>query len=186
MCRFPRREEKQWAETVAQGQSRRQTFPRGVRRSDPVQDQHNPTVLFNGMNRPDCALRDSRCALGTQGESITPPNGTVPYLERDADHRWRKLWGAISHSFFFCSAGGTQGQEQYAIRARGAGPGADVAEHRMAVTIDIGDPDNVHPKDKQDVAPGSSGSPWPKFMAATSSFRDRFTSRCRSRVMRSA
>ncbi len=116
---------------------------------DPIQDQHNPTVLFNGMIAPFVGFA-VRGVLWYQGESITPPRDLFPIWNETLIQDWRKLWGR-ELPFYFCQVS--------AQRAASNGP--DVREWQtealklpataMAVTIDIGDAHNVHPKNKQDV-----------------------------------
>jgi sialate O-acetylesterase len=141
-------EEKQWAETVAKAKADGKRPP-GRPRSDPVQDQHNPTVLFNGMIAPivPCAIRG---VLWYQGESITPPKELFPIWNATLITDWRKLWGR-DFPFFFVQLAALKARSNTPFVREEQALALTLPNTGMAVTIDIGDPDNVHPKDKQDV-----------------------------------
>jgi sialate O-acetylesterase len=124
--------------------------PRHPRNPDPVQDQHNPTVLFNGMIAPviPCAIRG---VLWYQGESITPPKELFPLWNETLIKDWRKLWGA-ELPFYFCQLAALQNNSNNPeVRAMQA-EALKLPKTAMVVTIDIGDPKNVHPQNKQDVS----------------------------------
>ena len=117
--------------------------------ADPVQDQHNPTVMFNGMIAPvvPYALRG---VLWYQGESITSPRELFPRWNALLITDWRALWGR-ELTFLFCQLAALDGKgnipevrawQAEALKLPGTG---------MAVTIDVGDETNVHPKDKAPV-----------------------------------
>lgn len=116
---------------------------------DPVQDQHNPTVMFNGMIAPVVPYA-IRGVLWYQGESITAPKELFPHWNETLINDWRKLWGR-ELPFYFCqlaahdnASNGPQVREWQAAALK-------LPSTAMAVTIDIGDAKNVHPKNKQDV-----------------------------------
>lgn len=139
---------KKWMETAAKAKKSKKKAP-GRPNPDPVQDQHNPTVLFNGMIAPFVGF-GIRGVLWYQGESITAPRELFPVWTETLITDWRKLWGR-ELPFYFCQVS--------AQRAASNGP--DVREWQtealklpataMAVTVDVGDEHNVHPKNKQDV-----------------------------------
>jgi len=141
-------EEKQWAEAVAEAKMKGQKSPRHPR-PDPVLDQHNPTVLFNGMIAPIVPFA-IRGVLWYQGESITPPRELFPIWNATLITDWRRLWG-YDFPFFFVQLASLKAKSNTpAVREQQAEALA-LPNTGMAVTIDIGDPENVHPKDKQDV-----------------------------------
>ena len=57
-----------WEEAAAKAEADGGKAPRKPKNPDPVQDQHNPTVLFNGMIAPVIPYA-IRGALWYQGES---------------------------------------------------------------------------------------------------------------------
>jgi sialate O-acetylesterase len=139
---------KPWREAAEKAKAEGKRPPRRPR-PDPVQDQHNPTVMFNGMIAPiiPCAIRG---VLWYQGESITAPRELFPLWNQTLITDWRRLWG-YDFSFFFVQLAALKANSNTpAVREEQARALA-LPNTGMAVTIDIGDPDNVHPKDKQNV-----------------------------------
>ena len=141
-------EEKQWAETVAKAKAEGKRPPRHPR-LDPVQDQHNPTVLFNGMIAPVVPYA-IRGVLWYQGESITAPKELFPIWNATLIADWRKLWDC-DFPFFFVQLAALKSNSNTPVVREEQAQALALPNTGMAVTIDIGDPDNVHPKDKQDV-----------------------------------
>jgi len=94
-----------------------------------------------------CAIRG---ILWYQGESITPPKELFPLWNETLINDWRKLWGR-ELPFYFCQLAALQNNSNNPqVREWQAGA-LNLPKTAMAVTIDIGDEKNVHPKDKQDV-----------------------------------
>ncbi len=115
-----------------------------------------PHALFNGMIAP-LAPYALRGAIWYQGENNVARAGAyrdlLPALIRD----WRRVWGQGDFPFHFVQLAnfvpgtpGTPGNEwadlreaqRLALRLPNTG---------MAVTIDIGDPGDIHPRNKRDV-----------------------------------
>jgi sialate O-acetylesterase len=105
--------------------------------------------LFNGMIAPFVPFA-IRGFLWYQGESITGARELFPVWNETLIRDWRKLWGG-ELPFYFCQLAALQNNSNNPeVRELQAGA-LKLPETGMAVTIDIGDPKNVHPKDKQDV-----------------------------------
>ncbi|HEX8294970.1 MAG TPA: sialate O-acetylesterase [Chthoniobacteraceae bacterium] len=146
---------KRFREANAQPRQPGQRAPRGPKNPDPVADQHNPTVMFNGMIAPfvPFALRG---VLWYQGESITGPRELFPIFNEVLITDWRKLWGR-ELPFFFCQlaahkAPATEpGPSSIAAVRELQAQALKLPNTAMAVTIDIGDEKDVHPHNKQDV-----------------------------------
>lgn len=123
---------------------------------EPIQDQHNPFVLHNGMIAP-IAPYAIRGAIWYQGESNMNTRKLYPDLQRTLIEDWRVQWGNPELPFYFVQLA--------PHKAPQADPsGGQIAETReaqakslmiphtgMAVTLDIGDEKNVHPRNKLDV-----------------------------------
>lgn len=121
------------------------------RLSDPVQDQHFATVLFNGMLNPVIPYA-IRGAIWYQGESICWGTRGLN-LYGDVQHAmikdWRARWGEGDFPFYFVQLPGQQNisnnprirEEQASVLA--------VPNTAMAVTIDTGEAKNVHPHNKE-------------------------------------
>jgi len=117
---------------------------------NPVQNQHNPTVMFNGMIAPliPYALRGF---LWYQGESITQPRELFPRWNERLIADWRTLWGGDAKPFLFCQlAALANSSNSPQVRAWQA-EALRVPNTGMAVTIDVGDEKDVHPHDKAPV-----------------------------------
>jgi sialate O-acetylesterase len=124
-------------------------FPELYRLSNPK----TPTVLYNGMLYP---LRNMtiKGAIWYQGES----NVGHAYRYRDIFPAmiddWRRVWAQGPFPFYFVQLAPYTNTEEYS--------GAELRESQfltlsrvehtgMAVTLDIGDPDDIHPANKRDV-----------------------------------
>jgi sialate O-acetylesterase len=120
---------------------------------DPVQDQHNPTVLFNGMIAPVMPYA-IRGAIWYQGESIAGGDAGValyPRVQATLVRDWRKLWGEGDFPFYIVQlAGQDAGSNRPEVREAQATI-LQLPNTGMAVATDIGERKNVHPKNKQDV-----------------------------------
>ena len=152
---------KAWQEATAKAQAAGQRQPRRPGNGDPVGDQHNPTVMYNGMIAPVIPYA-IRGVLWYQGEAI---NGGAtgyklyPLLQATLIKDWRQRWGEGNFPFYICQLAPLK---RWPDRPDTWYNNPDVREAQatvlalpntgMAVTIDIGDPANIHPKDKQDVA----------------------------------
>jgi sialate O-acetylesterase len=127
--------------------------PKGpvTRLSDPVQDQHFPTVLFNGMINPVIPYA-IRGVIWYQGESIiggTRGLDLYGYVQRAMVSDWRKRWGEGNFPFYLVQL---PGQENISNNPRIREEQASVLslpDTRMAVTIDIGEAKDVHPHNKE-------------------------------------
>jgi sialate O-acetylesterase len=124
---------------------------------NPHQDQHNPSVLWNGMIKPvePYAIRG---AIWYQGESVVGGDQLYLPLMQTLIRSWRGEWAQGDFPFLFCQLA------NHNAPASQPAPGGQLARVReaqiqtlaepatgMAVLIDIGDVKNVHPKNKQDV-----------------------------------
>jgi sialate O-acetylesterase len=113
-----------------------------------------PAALFNGMVAPATPFT-IKGAIWYQGESNSRP-GFAPMYARIfpaliAD--WRAQWHAGDFPFLFVQIAnfGSGGDEGWAVIREAQRRSLSVANTAMVVTVDIGDPGNVHPADKQTV-----------------------------------
>jgi sialate O-acetylesterase len=129
-----------------------QTPPNHPWRPDPA--SWAPAALFNGMVAPavDYAIKG---VIWYQGESNSrkgfAPMYTKIFPALIAD--WRAQWREGDFPFLFVqiSSFGSGADEGWATIREAQRRTLAVANTAMAVTIDIGDPENVHPADKQTV-----------------------------------
>ena len=145
---------KKWEAEAAAAKASGKPAPRRPRNPDPVDDQHNPTVMFNGMVAPVTPYA-IRGVLWYQGESITGPRELFPKLNETLVRDWRKLWGQGDFPFFFVQlaaykAPATEpGESSIAVVRELQAKALALPNTGMAVTIDIGDAKDVHPHNKQ-------------------------------------
>jgi sialate O-acetylesterase len=137
--------------------AKRTTGDRPLKDPDPVHDQHNPFVLHNGMIAPivPYALRG---AIWYQGESNLNTRNIYPELQRVLIDDWRSLWNSPEMPFYFVQLAA---HKQPSTDPAPGGPLAEMREAQakslsiphtgMAVTIDIGDEKDIHPRNKLEV-----------------------------------
>ncbi len=130
--------------------------PRGRSRAvrDPVQDQHNATVMFNGMIAPVIPFA-IRGAIWYQGESIVDANkGGIelyPRVQAALIRDWRKLWSEGDFPFYIVQLAGQEAASNSPLVREAQATVRSLKNTDMAVATDIGEAKNVHPKNKQDV-----------------------------------
>jgi sialate O-acetylesterase len=117
-----------------------------------------PSVLYQGMLEPVAPLSIAG-AMWYQGEQNSPRGyqyrKILPVMIAD----WRKLFAQGDFPFYIVSlpafkhrsAAPVDGDEWTELRESQAVVAATVPNTCLAVTIDTGDPDNIHAKDKQPV-----------------------------------
>jgi sialate O-acetylesterase len=123
---------------------------RVARPGAPDRDQHMPTVLFNAMINPVIPY-GIRGAIWYQGESIvggTPGLNMYGHVLQVLIKDWRAKWGEGDLPFYVVQLPGQQNisnnprirEEQMAVLA--------LPNTGVAVTIDTGEANNVHPQNK--------------------------------------
>jgi sialate O-acetylesterase len=120
---------------------------------DPVEDQHEPTVLFNGMMHPVIPYA-IRGAFWYQGESIVGGKAGVllyPHVMETMVKQWRQLWGEGDFPFYAVQLSALKNVSNNPMVREGQAQILSLPNSGLAVAIDVGDPDNVHPKDKAPV-----------------------------------
>lgn len=120
----------------------------------PIFNSWAPASLYNGMIAPLTKF-PIRGVIWYQGESNTDALRYQIYgrLFRTLIQDWRAAWAQGSFPFLFVQiANYRTGPDDHWPEVREAQRHAlQLANTAMVVTIDIGDPDNIHPTDKQDV-----------------------------------
>jgi sialate O-acetylesterase len=120
---------------------------------DPVQDQHEPTVLYNGMLYPIIPFA-IRGAIWYQGESIVNGKSGLalyPHVMEALVKDWRAEWGEGDFPFYCVQLPPQKNVSNNPLVREGQAKLLTLPNTGMAVTLDVGDPDNVHPKDKEPV-----------------------------------
>jgi sialate O-acetylesterase len=144
----------QWKQVSESAESEGRTIPKAPKiPDDPRQDTNRPAALFNGMIAP-LTPYTIKGVIWYQGESNADRpvqyRKLFPALIRD----WRRTWGEGDFPFLFVqlASWGIQYNELNFPELREAqAMTLTVPNTAMAVTTDIGDGTDGHPKNKQDV-----------------------------------
>jgi sialate O-acetylesterase len=141
----------------------RPAHPAPRRPSAPDQNPNLPSVLYNGMIAPIVPF-GIQGAIWYQGESNAgnprPYRTLFPAMITD----WRKHWSAANPDerdfpFLFVQLANYMPREAEPTQSDGGWPGLREAQHMTlslpntgeAVIIDVGQADDIHPRDKMDV-----------------------------------
>lgn len=126
--------------------------------SEPLRADHPyaPTALFNGMIAPLIPLA-IRGAIWYQGEA----NVDRPILYRDLFpamiRNWRRMWGQGDFDFHFVQLANftakslAPAESHWSLLREAQSMALSLPHTSMAVTIDIGETNDIHPRNKQDV-----------------------------------
>jgi sialate O-acetylesterase len=116
-----------------------------------------PSVVYNGMAAPLTPMR-IKGVLWYQGESNTGRSTQYPLVLSALIQSWRQAWGEGNFPFIIFQlpnfmAVQPQPSESAWAQLRDAQLQVSQTQPRtgLVTTIDLGDPDNIHPKDKTDV-----------------------------------
>lgn len=114
-----------------------------------------PAWLYNGMIAPAIGF-PIKGVIWYQGETNTPFERALTYqrIFTALISDWRKQWQEGNFPFYYVqisSYTSNPAAEDWAAVREAQRRTLSLANTAMAVTIDIGNPDNVHPSDKQDV-----------------------------------
>lgn len=129
---------------------------RAPKNPDPFQDQHHPAVLHNGMLAP-VAPYALRGTIWYQGESNLNTRQLYPELQASLIHDLRELWLDPRMPFLFTQLAAYRDPRpepssgQIAEMREAQAASLAIAGTGMAVTIDIGDAKDIHPRNKRDV-----------------------------------
>lgn len=144
-----------WETQAAAAKAAGEQAPRRPRAPRALRAQHKPSALFNGMIAPltPYAIWGS---IWYQGESNANHGQGVLYrrLFQSMIQDWRREWGLGAFLFLFVQladfgrvAVDSTWRELREAQAMALG----LVRTGMAVTIDIGNPTDTHPRNKQDV-----------------------------------
>jgi sialate O-acetylesterase len=124
---------------------------------DEPQANDLPTLAFNGMLQPLRPLR-LRGVLWYQGESNVPRAARYAAAQRRLIADWRAHWGQATLPFYYVQlasflplARNTLAGSPWAELREAQREVLDMPHTGMAVAIDVGDADDIHPRNKQAV-----------------------------------
>jgi sialate O-acetylesterase len=108
------------------------------------------SFLWNAMIHP---LKPApfRGVIWYQGESNTGRGEQYQKLFPDMIQAWRDEWGRDDFPFYFVQLANFSGQDGWPELREAQLMTLDLPNTGMAVAIDIGDKDDIHPKNKQEV-----------------------------------
>ena len=117
---------------------------------DPVNDQHQPTVLYNGMIHGVVPYA-IRGAIWYQGESILGNPGIPMYghVMETLVTTWRQLWGEGDFPFYAVQLAALKNNSNNPRVREQQAEILSMKNTGLAVAVDIGDSANVHPKNKE-------------------------------------
>jgi len=124
-------------------------LPRKPQFQDPAQNVNRPTGLYNGSIAPlqPYAIRG---AIWYQGESNSGRGKEYQTLFPAMITGWRKAWGRGDFPFFFVQITPHNGMSPEVREAQRVTV-ETTPNTAMAVTVDIGDAADIHPKQKQPI-----------------------------------
>lgn len=120
------------------------------------QAQHQPTSLFNAMVAPFTNY-SIKGFCWYQGETNTGNPGEYRHLQPALIHDWRKQWKDATLPFIFAQLPGyldytyLPSESSWAWLRESQAATLEVSNTAMAVTIDLGEWNDVHPENKKDV-----------------------------------
>ncbi len=123
---------------------------------DPVQDQHNPTVMFNGMIAPVLPYA-VKGVIWYQGESNTGDAKLYRSLQQALVKDWRTRWQQEHFAFHAVLLAGYNAAKPEPADSRLASfreaqcSLLELPETGIASAVDIGEEKDVHPRNKQDI-----------------------------------
>lgn len=120
-------------------------------RGDP--NSYNPAALYNAMVAPFTPL-PIRGVIWYQGESNTD-RLRAPVYERTFNtmiRDWRSQWSVGEFPFLFVQLANFQDDSMWPVIRQAQLNTLSLRNTAMAVTIDVGDPGEIHPRDKETVA----------------------------------
>ena len=142
-----------WVREAQKARADGTTIPPEPRKPYDPQLRNAPSCLFNGMVAPLIPY-GIRGVVWSQGEW----NARRGYRYRDVFPRlitnWRDEWGLGNFPFYFAQLGPYDGYEvpESAAELRESQAQAlSLPNTGMVVTLDVGDPRDIHPRDKQTV-----------------------------------
>jgi sialate O-acetylesterase len=122
----------------------------------PATSANRPSALYNGMIAPLVPFA-IRGATWYQGESNIGHSVEYRKLFPAMITDWRKQWGEGDFTFLFVQLANFKARKnepadsKWALLREAQAMTLSLPKTGMAVIIDIGDADNIHPKNKQDV-----------------------------------
>ncbi|MGO8705759.1 MAG: sialate O-acetylesterase [Candidatus Brocadiia bacterium] len=149
---------KEWIPAAESAVAAKRVPPPAPKPPEPEPNNGQPTYLFNAMIAPVIPYA-IRGAIWYQGEANGGEGMVYFHKMKALVGGWRQLWGEGDFPFYYVQLPGWQRSDP--AKPAGGDGWARLREAQlrfltfpntgMAVAIDLGEADNIHPKDKQDV-----------------------------------
>lgn len=145
-----------WKEAVARSGSDGQTTPRKPNEPENPVNRSQPGVLYNGMIAPLMPYAIKGVAW-YQGEANADRPAEYRTLFPTLIRSWRAAWGRGDFPFLFVQLPNymarreTPADSNWAELREAQQSALSLPATAMAVTIDVGEANDIHPKNKQDV-----------------------------------
>ncbi len=142
----------QWSDAVAE--AKKNGAPPPARLNPPAGpgNQNTPAGLYNAMIAPltPYAIRG---AIWYQGEGNARPAQAEQYrrLFESMIEGWREAWGEGDFPFYFVQLANFHANPSWPVLRESQTKTLELRNTGMAVAIDVGNPSNIHPTNKQDV-----------------------------------
>jgi sialate O-acetylesterase len=141
-----------WNQNVAKAKAEGKTPPNRPGAPAGPGHQNTPAGLYNGMIAPltPYAIRG---VIWYQGESNASESHAYRYrrLFGDMIEDWRNRWDEGEIPFLFVQLANYKSNQWWPVLRESQSETLRLKNTGMAVTIDVGDSTNIHPKNKQDV-----------------------------------
>ncbi len=123
--------------------------------SPPSQNQNSPSALYNGMIQPVAGF-GIKGGIWYQGERNSKAGTAFIYrdLLSSMISNWREVWGQGDFPFFFVQLPNYKGNpntEDWMVIRESFKAALKTPNTGMAIAIDVGELNNIHPKNKQAV-----------------------------------
>ena len=147
---------KKWREAVARARAQGGKVPPKPQKMDALRKQRKPAGLYNAMLVPLMPYRIAG-VIWYQGESNTGQAYAYRKLFPAMIQNWRNDWGQGDFPFFFVQLANFEAivpepaESTWAELREAQLMALSLPNTGMAVIIDIGEADNIHPKNKKDV-----------------------------------
>ncbi|HMP95657.1 MAG TPA: sialate O-acetylesterase [Kiritimatiellia bacterium] len=115
-----------------------------------LEPHHRPGHNYNGMIHP-LRFTSFRGVIWYQGESNSGRAGTYADLFKGLIQSWREVFSSPELPFLFVQLSNFIGGGDWSVIREAQTKALELPATAMAVTIDVGDPQDIHPADKQPV-----------------------------------
>jgi len=141
-----------WNQAVAAAKAEGRTPPNRPGLPPGPGHQNTPAGLYNGMIAPLTPFA-IRGVIWYQGESNATEAHAYRYrrLFRAMIEDWRDRWGQGDFPFLFVQLANYKSSQWWPVLRESQTEALGLRDTGMAVTIDIGESKDIHPKNKQDV-----------------------------------